>query len=344
MTSFVSSSSPLLVEDCRFCSVVSKNNGEDPIGSVQQHDQWLIIEMPQPWNRSLWFDHPVAQAVFSQIKDLRENHGIKTRPMVIAPDRDYSIPDHTRILYYRRPAQLFAQFEQQEFLVPTERVLEVAIALLQQSKSLSEFDAYRQASSTRDIMVCTHGNIDVACSRFGYPIYEQLRQEYAGETLRVWRCSHFGGHNFAPTLVDLPTGQYWGHVEPEILDTLIYRCSAVSGLRLFYRGWSGLKRFEQMVEREIWIQQGWNWLNYLKLGTTIAIDESQDDEWDADWAEVCINFRSLDGSISGTYHARVETYGTVVTQHRSGDETSIETVKQYRVVQLSLEQDGIPQQ
>ena len=30
-------------------------------------------------------------------------------------------------------------------------------------------------------MVCTHGNVDVACARFGFPIYEQLRQTQGGK-------------------------------------------------------------------------------------------------------------------------------------------------------------------
>ncbi|MES1025305.1 hypothetical protein ABN584_20625 [Gloeocapsa sp. BRSZ] len=34
-------------------------------------------------------------------------------------------------------------------------------------------------------------------------IYEKLRKEFATlENLRVWHCSHFGGHQFAPTLDD----------------------------------------------------------------------------------------------------------------------------------------------
>lgn len=329
--------SPTL-EDCRFCSVVSKANGEDPIGSVHPHDQWLIIEMPQPWDRSLWMEHPIAQVVFSHIQDLRENHGIWTRPMVIAPDRDYSVPDHTRILFYRRPVPCFAQFEQQEFLVPTEQVLEVAIALLQQSTApsddLSGLDTYCQPGATRDLMVCTHGNIDVACSRFGYPIYEQLRRDYAGDTLRVWRCSHFGGHNFAPTLVDLPIGQYWGHLDPDILDTLVRRQGDVSTLYNYYRGWSGLQRFEQIAEREIWMQRGWDWLNYRKAGRTIAIDTTHEDEWDADWATIQIDFQSPDQQIAGRYEAKVETRGYVITQYQSGTDQPLEPVKQYRVTSL----------
>ncbi|MFQ4143523.1 sucrase ferredoxin [Chlorogloeopsis sp. ULAP02] len=60
-------------------------------------------------------------------------------------------------------------------------------------------------------------------SKFGYPISQKLRSQYATGTgsitsLRVWRCSHFGGHQFAPTLVDLLQKRYYGHLQPEILD------------------------------------------------------------------------------------------------------------------------------
>jgi len=34
--------------DCRFCSLVSQNNGEDPIGTAGTYDRWLIIELPLP--------------------------------------------------------------------------------------------------------------------------------------------------------------------------------------------------------------------------------------------------------------------------------------------------------
>lgn len=40
--------------DWRFCSVVSKANGEDPIGTAGTADHWLITEIPQPWSEKLF--------------------------------------------------------------------------------------------------------------------------------------------------------------------------------------------------------------------------------------------------------------------------------------------------
>ena len=34
--------------DCRFCSLVSKANGEDPIGTAGTADHWLVVEFAQP--------------------------------------------------------------------------------------------------------------------------------------------------------------------------------------------------------------------------------------------------------------------------------------------------------
>jgi hypothetical protein len=323
-----------MLSDCRFCSVVSKTNGENPIGSAGTFDHWLILEMAQPWEKGFLLKHPLLQPIIEMIQTLRQEQGIAVRPLIIAPDRKYSRPDTTRVLYYRRPARLFAKFEKQEFLLPESQIGSLATALLKQPDEVSRFESYRQETShIRELMICTHGNVDVACARFGYPIYKQLREEYAGESLRVWRCSHFGGHQFAPTLVDLPEGRYWGHLEPEILDLLVQRNGFVTGLCPYYRGWSGLTKFEQIVEREIWMREGWEWLDYHKVGQVLARDETNE-ERDAEWAQVRIDFASSDGNVSGAYEARVEVSDPVTTMRRSGDEESIETIKQYQVRNL----------
>ncbi|MEL6765324.1 MAG: sucrase ferredoxin, partial [Cyanobacteria bacterium J06607_6] len=39
-----------LTTDCQFCSVVSKINREDPIGTVGTYDYWIVTELAQPWS------------------------------------------------------------------------------------------------------------------------------------------------------------------------------------------------------------------------------------------------------------------------------------------------------
>jgi len=309
--------------DCRFCSIISKANGEDPIGTARATDIWIIVEIPLPWTKESLMSHPALKVAFQAVV----KGDTKLTPVAIAPDRKYSIPGHTRVFCYRRPAKFFAAFEKQEFLVLEQHLEQLITALLQPQATLHNFEKYQQPTQNiREMLVCTHGNIDVACARFGYPIYEQLRQEFttAGAPLRVWRCSHFGGHQFAPTLIDLPTGQVWGHLESDILPTLVLRNSSVAKLRQFYRGWAGLTKFEQMVEREIWLQQGWDWLSYRRCGYVLAEDTVNDR-----WADIRLEFSTPDGSVAGAYEARVEVCGSVMTAWNSGEEPL--AVKQYGV-------------
>jgi len=353
--------------DCRFCSLVSKANGEDPIGTARTVDHWLVLELRQPWTKNIFQEDPRFKPLFELSDQLFMKRGMMIRPILIAPDPEYSQPGNTRVICYHRTQKQFAQFEKQEFIVPEAKFPKLVTALLKhlmrQPNELSQFKPYQQETShIREILVCTHGNVDVACSRFGYPIYKKLRDVYASEpnsNLRVWRCNHIGGHKFAPTLIDLPDGHYWGHLELEVIDLLVKRQGDVTQLRSFYRGWTGLGKFEQMAEREIWMQEGWKWLHYHKFGKTtrkglkgvkqylyaifrlIPLKQIQAslEQWtkDATWAEVQIQFISPDQATSGTYHARVELSGNVMSaakSPKSGEEIQLHSAPQYQVSRL----------
>ncbi|MEM7793208.1 MAG: sucrase ferredoxin [Cyanobacteria bacterium P01_C01_bin.118] len=255
--------------DCRYCSQVSKASGEDPIGSAPQADYWLLVEIKQPWPMSMFTENPIIAQVIAIVRKLNLQRGILIRPVAIAPDPDYSSPGLVRMIYYSRPAKQFAQYHKQEYVVPEDQasqfVIELLNRLLGKQTNLSEFSAYRQDSQhLREILVCTHTQVDLACGRFGTPIYRQLRQTYGqqGQPLRVWQSTHFGGHRFAPTLVDLPTGLFWGHLEPNILPQLIEHSGDHRQMQHFYRGWAGCTQFEQIAEREAWMREGWDWFTY----------------------------------------------------------------------------------
>jgi hypothetical protein len=376
---------PDRLTDCRFCSEISKANGEDLLGTAGTADYWLVIERPQPWTEATFKENPKIAPLLQLFKQLFMKHGILMRPILIAPDLTYSQGGETRIIYYARSQPQFNQFEKQEYIVPEpdfpRLVTAILKQLMQQPNELEAFKAYRQDTRhIREILVCTHGNVDTACARFGFPIYETLRKNYAknddgkndagnnGEQsqhnsptspLRVWRCSHFGGHKFAPTLIDLPSGRYWGHVQSETLDPLVHQTGDVKSLRPHYRGWAGLGKFEQIAEGEIWMAEGWDWLAYRKSGRTVRKGLTGLKRWvypivhwiplkrvqvfleqwtsQATWAEVEIDFSSPDGRIAGTYRARIEAIESVVTaaaSPKSGEAMVLQPVPQYRVQSL----------
>lgn len=345
--------------DCQYCSLISQGNQEDPIGTAGTYDHWLILELKQPWSPTMWVEDPKLQPLVNLIKQLLLRKGIRIRPIAIAPDREYSQPGYTRLFYYHRPARLFAEYEKQEFIVPETDLIPLAISLLSsltgKSQKLSTLRTYQQQTShIREILVCTHANVDLACGRFGYPLYKELRSHYAANSqgqLRVWRTSHFGGHQFAPTLIDLPEGRYWGHLTLEVLNSLIYRTGATENMGQFYRGWAGLGKFAQIAEREVWQQEGWSWLNYPKAGQVFKLEgpgiipylyrglqriPSQRlqlllERWENKATGAWVRLESVKDGVTTTYQAKVEISGQVNTALHSGKEIALSRVNQYRV-------------
>jgi hypothetical protein len=114
----------------------------------------------------------------------------------------------------------------------------------------------------RDIVVCTHGTRDRCCGRLGMALALRL-DRWAKERapgVRVWRTSHLGGHRFAPTMVDLPSGRCWGHLDPDrAIDVLEGRVDPDT-VGHHYRGsWIAGSSAEQVVEAESWRRVGAKW-------------------------------------------------------------------------------------
>jgi hypothetical protein len=99
-------------------------------------------------------------------------------------------------------------------------------------------------------------------------------------------------------------------------------------MRRFYRGWAGLRgKFEQIAEREILVQEGWEWTTHLRRGRTLEVDEKES------LADILIEYIARDGSVSGTYEANVKRNGCVMTLASSGA-GALEDAWQYRVSRL----------
>jgi hypothetical protein len=82
---------------------------------------------------------------------------------------------------------------------------------------------------------------------------------------------------------------------------------------------------EQIVEREIWMREGWDWLKYPKTGRVLAAEENQ--------TRVQLEFALPDGKNElQLYEAVVEVNGEVMSASRSGEE--LKAFKQYRVASL----------
>lgn len=108
-----------------------------------------------------------------------------------------------------------------------------------------------------DFHICTHGTVDAACGKYGVPVDTNLRQ--AGH--RACRTGHFGGHRFAATAVELPSGLLWAHLTPELAGRIARREVHPAQVRGHLRGFAGLPAPAQVLDRELLTRYGWDWLN-----------------------------------------------------------------------------------
>jgi (2Fe-2S) ferredoxin len=68
------------------------------------------------------------------------------------------------------------------------------------------------------LLVCAHGRHDTCCAVRGRPLAAALATRWPEWT---WECSHVGGDRFAPNLVVLPDGAYYGQVDPDVSIPLV---------------------------------------------------------------------------------------------------------------------------
>jgi hypothetical protein len=287
------------------CSVYARACEEQAIGHAGHPSAYLLFEAPTPWPYCLF----ESSDDFRSLQALRMRHyesGFLFSAVALAPDRDYSRAGIRRVIHLRRPDGPFDQFLRKEYLLPAgDGVFLLARVIFDQSDHLRDFDRHRvDTGPVRDLLVCTHGAVDVCCGKFGYPIYQSLRGRYRPDTspdVRVWRASHFGGHRFAPTMLDLAEGRYWAFLDDAVLRQIVERSGPIDPLLSHYRGWAGADTaWSQVVEGEAFRREGWDWLDYRKSVTTRQFDS------DECRAQVRIDFVSADGLVRGAYEATVE--------------------------------------
>jgi hypothetical protein len=126
--------------------------------------------------------------------------------------------------------------------------------------------------------VCTHGSRDRCCSRFGAPIYHEGRklvEELGLENTRIWQASHIGGHSMAPTAIDFPSARYYGYLDENSLRSVLTRNGDIHTLETIYRGWGLLPWAAQVLEQQLLLSHGWEWLSYPVSAQVLEADEEE---------------------------------------------------------------------
>jgi hypothetical protein len=227
------------------CAVWTLAQGVDPIGSTPRFDALLLVEWPLPWPRDV-----------SEIESLATAAADPRATLMAVVPRTLD-GDLTRVVHHRRVGT--HRFVGVDHLVPRTEVPPLLARLLEDldGEHLDWPSAVGPAPT--DVLVCGHGRRDPCCGRWGTLLQAELdaRLDHA----RVWRCSHTGGHRFAPTAITVADGRAWAYADADLLAGVLGRSAPVADLDGHDRGTAALDMWGQAVERSVFEHVGWPWLD-----------------------------------------------------------------------------------
>jgi hypothetical protein len=256
-----------------FCSDQSRKAGEDVIGTAANRQTYILVECPPPWTRDAFHSRWVPDNLRLLVEEVKTAN-LPIKFLLIANNVSHQV-DYTTLLIYHRKEGLGSGYFKQEFHLPN--IEQVAVVVKKWLwGGLSKGEA--QTTPTRDILVCTHGSHDKCCAKYGNPFYFYATTTVSNlnlDNVRLWKSSHFGGHRFAPTMIDFPEGRYYGALELDSFKSVLTRTGDIECLNQVYRGWGILPTSIQVLERELIIRHGWDWFNNKVAGR--IIEQSSDD-------------------------------------------------------------------
>jgi hypothetical protein len=184
--------------------------------------------------------------------------------MAVVPQ---SLDGPTRVVHHRRVGA--HQLVGVDHLVDQAEVPELLATLLEDPLADSSRLPSADAPSPPEVLVCGHGRRDPCCGRWGTLLHLEL--EALGSAARVRRCSHTGGHRFAPTAITLPDGRAWAFADADLLHGVIERTGDVAALARHDRGNSALGPWAQAVDRALFGRFGWAWLGNEVVSHTTEV-------------------------------------------------------------------------
>jgi hypothetical protein len=198
-----------------YCS--QHNPGEPMLGTADPVDVWVLLEYRPIWKARAVEQSDLAPAVrkwLDQSLARLAQCGLKARPQLVRQPE----VDDARVRLLVGVQEGLVQFSGAGYYFLTGIDLEAVVRQPHRHQRLTQPQYF----------VCTNGQRDLCCARFGLPVYAALR-ERVGE--RVWQITHLGGHRFAPNVLTLPQGVVYGRVTTDDVGTLL---AAVENDRLSF--------------------------------------------------------------------------------------------------------------
>jgi hypothetical protein len=186
------------------CAEQSRQRNEVMAGTASRVVRWLLLEQPGAWGREALIESRLDEMTGRVLQSAARRHAF-------------------RALLIRRPGWQRGNGSQRVYLAHTDRRRPGWIEQLdvEDPAELFHLDWDALDSPTPPgigrpgpaavHLVCTNGRHDPCCADLGRPVVRALADAGVPE---VWESSHVGGDRFAANVVSLPSGVYYGRVEP----------------------------------------------------------------------------------------------------------------------------------
>lgn len=233
------------VETPRYCSVNSIQRSEALIGNAPRTDYWILLEYPYPMEAKALKQNRLPQEVNRYLAEIQE-----------------ALPA-SRLLLVRRKSSKPGSSISLILVDGRDRQAKLHKLALEHYADLPEVDIpaiftgsgdLRQVTDNdRIFLVCTNGKRDACCAKWGLPLYNTL-EKHLGDM--IYQTSHVGGHRFAPNLICLPHGIYYGRVPisraPWIAEQYLSGQLALE----YYRGLAAYPAPAQAAEYFLLVEKG----------------------------------------------------------------------------------------
>lgn len=250
----------------RYCSELARADGAVLIGSADPVDVWILLEYSAVWRARALNDNALSPAVNNWLRnavaEIESTLACKARLLFVRQtEREYT-PSQTADLS-GRPHKLFV-------VRSGERDARVSAVDLPNYDALLQLDAVALARDGTGAevfgeplyLVCTNGQRDLCCARFGLPVYEQLARLYGDS---VWQTTHVGGHRYAPNLICLPEGVVYGFADTAVAPALVQATRSAQLDLEYLRGRSCYSAVGQVAEHTLRRHFGERRLGALRL-------------------------------------------------------------------------------
>jgi hypothetical protein len=224
------------------CAPFTEAQSVDPCGTAGTYDAVLVVHAPLPWPH-----------------DIGEHAALAGLPK---PPQGRSV----RILGMPEPTASGATLLRYEAAGGGFAGTELSADAL--GAAVAGEETGGRSITGQDVLLCTHGARDRCCGNLGTRLHLAVAGRWDG--VRVVRISHTGGHRFAPTALVMPMGVGWAYLDEARLDGIVHRSLAPADLADHHRGSLRLPEAAQLVDRALFVEHGWDWLDVERAGDADA--------------------------------------------------------------------------